>query len=165
MKSSCLGFLFLLIIYTISFTDSSAQVADYNTMIGVTGGTNVGGTVKQFFTAQGAADLLVYNRWQGWVGALLYEHHMDIREFEGLEWYVGGGGHYGVWKAGKGQPPWVYKSTQDYKVYGVDAIVGLEYNINRSNFYFGFYWKPAINFQDFAGFWEDDAAFTLRYSL
>jgi hypothetical protein len=165
MKKIYLGLIFFFIIYINTTSMSVAQLVDYNTMIGVTGGTNVGGTVKQFFTAQGAADLLVYNRWKGWVGALLYEHHMDIREFYGLEWYVGGGGHYGFWTAKKGTPPWVDKSTQDYKVYGVDAIIGLEYNINRSNFYFGFYWKPAINFQSYAGFWEDDAAFTLRYSL
>ena len=165
MKKFYLTALFFIALYFNFCAQSVAQIGDYNTMIGVTGGTNVGGTVKQFFTAQGAADLLVYNRWKGWVGALLYEHHMDIREFEGLEWYVGGGAHYGVWKAQKGIPPWVYKSTQDYKVYGLDAIVGLEYNINRSNFYFGVYWKPAINFQDYAGFWSDDAAFTLRYSL
>jgi hypothetical protein len=107
----------------------------------------------------------VYNRWKGWVGALLYEHHWDIREFEGLEWYVGGGAHYGMWKDGKGEPPWVYKIDQDYNVFGVDAIVGLEYNINRSNFYLGVYWKPAYNFADFTTLWEDEAALTLRYSF
>ncbi len=96
---------------------------------------------------------------------MLYEHHMDIREIRDLEWYFGGGAHYGMWKEGKGIPRWTATSDQDYTVYGLDAIVGLEYNINRSNFYFGFYWKPAINFQEFAGFWEDDAAFTLRYSF
>jgi len=132
---------------------------------GVTGGTNVGGTVKQFISETGAVDLLVYNRWKGWVAAVLYEHHWDIREFEGLEWYVGAGAHYGIWKDGKGEPPWVYKIDRDYNVFGVDAIVGLEYNINRSNFYVGLYWKPAYNFTDFTKLWEDEAALTLRYSL
>lgn len=145
--------------------ETKAQVGAYNTMIGVTGGTNVGGTVKQFISEQGAIDLLVYIRWKGWVGALLYEHHMDIREFDGLEWFLGGGAHYGIWKDGKGEPPWVYKIDQDYQVFGVDAIVGLEYNINRSNFYVGFYWKPAYNFEEFTTLWEDEAAFTLRYSF
>lgn len=142
-----------------------SQIGDYNTMIGITGGTNVGASVKRFVSDQGAVDLLVYNRWKGWVAALLYEHHMDIREIRDLEWYVGGGFHYGIWKEGRGLPPWTATSDQNYNVFGFDAIIGLEYNINRSNFYFGGYLKPAINFQGFAGFWEDDAAFTLRYSF
>jgi hypothetical protein len=64
--------------YIYLFIYSSVQV-DYNTMIGVTGETKLGSTVKQFFTAQRAANLLVYNHWRGLVGVLLYEHHMDIR--------------------------------------------------------------------------------------
>ena len=156
---------FFWLTYFISSKEAISQIGDYNTMIGVTGGTNVGVTVKKFVSDQGAVDLLVYNRWKGWIAALLYEHHMDIREIRDLELYVGGGFHYGLWKEGKGLPPWTATSDQDYNVYGLDAIIGLEYNINRSNFYFGGYWKPAINFQDFAGFWEDDAAFTLRYSF
>lgn len=148
-----------------SVLESKAQIRDYNTMIGITGGTNIGGTVKQFISQQGAIDLLVYRRWKGWVAAALYEHHMDIREFRGLEWYAGGGVHYGLWQDGKGEPPWVDKIDQDYNAYGIDAIIGLEYNINRSSFYVGLYWKPAYNFTDFTKFWEDEAAFTLRYAL
>ena len=160
--------LVLFLTFSIFFSwvnDSNAQIADYNTMIGVVGGTNLGGTVKQFISYNGAVDILVYRRWKGWVGAALYEHHLDIREFRGLEWYFGGGAHYGIWKDGKGEPPWVYKIDQDYKVFGIDAITGVEYNINKSNFFVGLYWKPAYNFTDFTKFWEDEAAFTLRYSL
>lgn len=161
MKKALLIFGFSFVLICPAFS----QVGSYNTMVGVTGGTNVGGTVKQFISETGAVDLLVYNRWKGWVAAVLYEHHWDIREFEGLEWYVGAGAHYGIWKDGKGEPPWVYKIDRDYNVFGVDAIVGLEYNINRSNFYVGLYWKPAYNFTDFTKLWEDEAALTLRYSL
>jgi hypothetical protein len=99
-----------LLIFGLSFVlicPAFSQVGSYNTMVGVTGGTNVGATVKQFISETGAVDLLVYNRWKGWVAAVLYEHHWDIREFEGLEWYVGAGAHYGIWKDGKGEPPWV----------------------------------------------------------
>ncbi|WP_057939635.1 hypothetical protein [Algoriphagus resistens] len=156
---TALSFVFL------SAIESNAQMRDYNTMVGVTAGTNIGGTVKQFISEPGAVDLLVYRRWKGWVAAALYEHHLDIRGFRGLEWYFGGGAHYGMWKDGKGEPPWVDKINQDYSAYGIDAIVGLEYNINRSSFYVGLYWKPAYNFTDFTKFWEDEAAFTLRYAL
>ncbi len=145
--------------------EANAQLKAYNTSIGIRGGTSVGGSLKRFVTDHDAVELMVYTRWKGWVGNLLYEHHMDIREFEGLEWYVGAGGHYGVWKVGKSEPPWVYKATEDYTAYGVDAIVGLDYNIDRSSWFISLDWKPSYSFQDFTGLWWDEMAFTLRYSF
>ncbi|WP_296701096.1 hypothetical protein [Algoriphagus sp.] len=145
--------------------EAKSQIGAYNTTVGIRGGTSVGGSVKRFVTDHDAIELMVYTRWKGWVGNLLFEHHMDIREFEGLEWYIGGGGHYGIWKVGKSEPPWVYKATEDYAAFGVDAIVGLDYNINRSNWYISLDWKPSYNFQDFTGLWWDETAFTLRYSF
>lgn len=136
-----------------------------NTMVGIRGGTSFGGSVKRFITDQGALELMVFRRWGGMNYALLFEHHMDIREFRGLEWYLGGGIHYGEWKQGKSDPPWVYKATEDYTAYGIDAIVGLEYNFYNTNFYLSFDWKPAYNFVDFDKFWEDEASFTLRYAF
>ncbi len=146
-------------------THTYAQWRDYNTSVGVVAGTSLGGTVKRFISEQDAVDLLVYNRWNGWVGALLYERHMNIRELRGLEWFFGGGVHYGVWKEGVGTPPWTDRSTQSYTAYGLDAIVGLDYNIPKSSFYLGVYWKPAYNLQSFTGLWEDEVAFTLRYAF
>lgn len=142
-----------------------AQQGYYNTMVGIRGGTSYGGSVKQFVTDNSAVELMVFNRWKGWNAALLYERHMDIREFRGLEWYLGGGAHYGIWKEPKAEPPWVYKGTEDYKAYGVDLIVGLEYNFYNTNIYLSFDWKPAYNFVDFTKLWWDEASFTLRYSF
>lgn len=142
-----------------------AQQGYYNTLVGVRAGTSLGGSVKRFVTDHAAMELMVFNRWKGWNAALLYEHHMDIREFRGMEWYLGGGMHYGKWTKEKGEPPWVYKSTQDYQAYGVDFIAGLEYNFYNTNIYLSLDWKPAYNFVDFTGLWWDEAAFTLKYSF
>jgi hypothetical protein len=136
-----------------------------NTMVGVRAGTSLGGSVKRFISDQAALELMVFKRWGGMNYVLLFEHHMDIREFRGMEWYLGGGVHYGTWKLGKSEPPWVYKATQDYKAYGVDAVVGLEYNFNGTNFYLSLDWKPAYNFVDFTDLWWDEASFTLRYAF
>lgn len=156
------------IVFALFFMYSSAaeaQINNYNTLIGVRGGTSVGGSIKRFVTDHDAVELMVYTRWKGWVGNLLYEHHMNIREFRGMEWYVGGGVHYGMWKVGKSDPPWIYKATEDYTAYGVDGIVGLDYNFYRSNWYLSLDWKPSYNFQDFTNLWWDEIAFTLRYSF
>ena len=151
---------------TLSFIpQAKSQNGYYNTMVGVRAGTSLGGSVKRFVTDHSAVELMVFNRWKGWNAALLYEVHMDIREFRGMEWYLGGGVHYGTWKLGKSEPPWVYKATQDYKAYGVDAIVGLEYNFSGTNFYLSLDWKPAYNFVDFTDLWWDEASFTVRYAF
>ncbi|PZV83464.1 hypothetical protein CLV31_10677 [Algoriphagus aquaeductus] len=141
------------------------QMRDYNTMVGVRAGTSLGGSVKRFVTDHSAVELMAFNRWKGWNAVLLYEHHMDIREFRGMEWYLGGGAHYGIWKEPKAEPPWVYKGTDDYKAYGIDFIAGLEYNFYNTNIYLSFDWKPAYNFVDFTKLWWDEASFTLRYSF
>ena len=76
-----------------------------NTMVGVRAGTSLGGSVKRFISDYAALELMVFKRWGGMNYALLYERHMDIREFRGMEWYLGGGAHYGTWKLGKSEPP------------------------------------------------------------
>lgn len=136
-----------------------------NTMVGVRAGTSLGGSVKRFISDYAALELMVFKRWGGMNYALLYERHMDIREFRGMEWYVGGGAHFGQWKQGKSDPPWVYKATEDYTAYGIDAIVGLEYNFYGTNFYLSLDWKPAYNFVDFTDLWWDEASFTLKYAF
>jgi hypothetical protein len=142
-----------------------AQQGYYNTMVGIRAGTSLGGSVKRFVTDHSAVELMVFNRWKGWNASLLYVRHMDIREFRGMEWYIGGGAHYGIWKEPKADPPWVYKGTEDYKAYGIDFIVGLEYNFYNTNIYLSLDWKPAYNFVDFTKLWGDEASFTLRYSF
>ena len=163
-KKSILAISIVALIFFIT-PDVNAQIGAYNTTVGIRGGTSVGGSVKRFVTDHDALELMVFTRWKGWVGNLLFEHHMDIREFEGLEWYLGAGGHYGVWKVGKSEPPWVYKATEDYAAFGVDLIVGLDYNIDHSNWFISLDWKPAYNFVDFTDLWWDEASFTLRYAF
>lgn len=156
--------IFILVLF-ISSPQLQAQQGSYNTMVGIRAGTSLGGAVKRFVTDHSAVELMVFNRWKGWNAALLYERHMDIREFRGMEWYLGGGAHYGIWKEPKAEPPWVYKGTEDYKAFGVDFIAGLEYNFYNTNIYLSFDWKPAYNFVDFTKLWWDEASFTLRYSF
>ena len=156
-----------LVAFFLALTEVNAQyqLRGYNTMVGFRAGTSLGGSVKRFISDQSAVELMVFSRWKGWVSTAVFEYHMDIREFRGLEWYVGGGAHYGVWKAGKSEPPWVYRATQDYMPFGVDGIVGLEYNFSETNFFLSLDWKPAYNFVDYTRLWEDEIAFTLRYSF
>jgi hypothetical protein len=158
-----LGLLICFFVSTASF--AQFQMRGYNTMVGFRAGTSIGGTVKRFVTDHSAVELMVFNRWKGWNSTLLYITHLDIREFRGMELYLGGGGHYGIWREPKAEPPWVYKGTTDYKAYGVDFIAGLEYNFYNTNIYLSFDWKPAYNFVDFTKLWWDEAAFSLKYSF
>ena len=155
------------LLFILIFSESSAQyqMRSNNTMVGARVGTSLGGSIKRFLNQQAAVEVMVFNRWKGWSGTMLYLHHMKIREIRGLEWYIGGGVHYGLWKEPQSEPPWVYKGTEDYKVYGIDFTSGLEYNFYNTNFYISFDWKPAYNFVDFTRLWWDEAAFSFKYSF
>ncbi|MBS4072462.1 MAG: hypothetical protein KGZ90_14090 [Algoriphagus sp.] len=165
MKKVFFSFFLLLSFSYLNQTFAQYQMRGYNTMIGFRAGTSFGGTIKRFITDHDAIEAMAFNRWKGWNYTLLYVHHMDVREFRGMEWYLGGGGHYGIWNEPKAEPPWVYKGTTDYRAYGVDFIAGLEYNFYNTNVYLSFDWKPAYNFVDFTKLWWDEAAFTLKYSF
>src|SRR5476651_2780277 len=92
----------LLLLSTIvlfSFSEIHAQQndgSDYKTAIGVKVYPGAV-TVKHFLNANTAVEGLGYLSADGFRVTGLYELHYDINGVEGLKWYVGGGGHVGIW--------------------------------------------------------------------
>jgi len=99
-----------------------------------------GGTSNSSSQPRGGRFARFINRWKGlgWLQIAFNEHHMDIREFEGIRgvcWRVEA--HYGVWKArGKGTTLGPTRGTRKYQVYGVDAIVWVKSTILTKQFLF-----------------------------
>jgi hypothetical protein len=148
---------FLFLIPTESF-------AQYNTGIGLRLGTGNGFTVKHFVTQQGAVEALIYSRWSGLIVSGLYEVHFDISEVRGLQWFVGGGAHFGTWNAGNHNLPRVPK-REGMQTFGLDGIIGLDYKIYNAPVNLSFDWKPAVNFNESAGFWWDELALSVRFAF
>jgi hypothetical protein len=132
----------------------------YKTGIGVRGGLSNGITIKQHLSNDVALELLAATRWKGYNFTLLYEVHNNLGDAPGLRWYYGAGGHIGYWHGYKGHP-W-FKDDEDYRVIGVDLILGIEYTFKEAPINISADYKPAYNLTGYNGFWGDEGALSLR---
>lgn len=163
MKSSFLKPLALFAFFFVFFCSNQA-IAQYNTGIGLRMGTGNGLSVKYFATQNGAVEALAYTRWKGLILAALYEVHFDISEVRGLQWFAGGGAHFGTWNAGNHNLPRV-APRESMTTFGLDGILGLDYKIYNAPINLSLDWKPAVNFNQSAGFWWDELALSFRFAF
>lgn len=133
---------------------------DYKTGIGLRGGFSSGITIKHFISGNAALEGILATRWRGFHIVGLYEVHNSLPT-PGLNWYFGGGAHMGVWQGYNGHP-W-FKDSRSYSVFGVDGILGMEYNFSQIPLNLSLDWKPAFNLIGWQGLWMDDFALSVRY--
>tara|TARA_R110002096_G_scaffold115365_2_gene249793 strand:+ start:176 stop:664 length:489 start_codon:yes stop_codon:yes gene_type:complete len=148
------GFLFLLI------SSFGLKAQNYNTAIGLRGGTGLGISAKHFIQNDIALEGILNTRYSGFNFTGLYEWHKPAFNTEGFNWFYGLGAHIGFWDGDK--IPWI-NDNEAYTIIGVDAIGGLEYKIQNLPIAISLDWKPAINLIGYTGFWGDNAAFSIRY--
>lgn len=139
---------------------SNAQ--DYNTAIGLRGGTGFGLTIKHFIEDDVAIEGIVNSRYSGLNVTGLYEWHVMAFDIDGLNWYYGPGVHIGFWDGAN--LPWV-DDAEAYTIIGVDFIGGLEYKIDNLPICISLDYKPAFNFVGYTGFWADSGALSVRYTF
>ena len=99
-------------------------------------------TYKQYKSESVAKELLAYFNEDGFRLTGLYEKHMPIPNAEGLQWYVGGGGHFGLWNSS-----WRLRNPPSTAVFaiGVDGVLGLDYKIPNAPLAVSFDWQPSFN--------------------
>ncbi len=148
-------FLFLL------FLSLNAVAQDYKTGIGLRGGLSNGLTVKHFISKNAAIEGILTSRWRGFAITGLYEMHYQAFNVKRLNWYFGGGAHIGTWRGYDGHP-W-FKDDVSYTVFGLDGILGIEYNIAEIPINIGVDWKPVFNLTGYNGFLGDELALSVRY--
>lgn len=138
----------------------AANAQSYDTGIGLRGGLANGLTVKHFVSQNTAVEGILTTRWGGFNITGLYEMHKIAFDTPGLYWFYGFGGHIGFWDGDRN--PW-FNDTENYTVFGIDGIIGMEYVFEEIPFTIGIDWKPAINIAGHTNFWADGGALTLRY--
>jgi hypothetical protein len=153
----------ILVLFTLLIsTFSNAQ--DYQTGLGLRGGTANGITVKHFLGESDAVEGIFSSRWRGFSITGLYERHMLAFQEPGLKFFYGGGGHIGFWDNDRG--PWDDDDFNDGDgVIGVDGIIGLEYTIDQIPLNIGIDWKPGFNLIGHTGFWGDGIGLSVRYTF
>ena len=157
MKKIWLTFVLMLSLTVIT------HAQDYETAIGLRGGLYNGVTAKHFLTTKSAAEGILLTRWQGFSVTGLYElHKYTAFDVDRLNWYYGGGAHLGIWDGT--YATWL--GTAGYQVViGLDAILGIEYNLEEIPINISLDWKPAFNLIGYSGPNLDGAAFSIRYTL
>lgn len=147
--------LFLAALLLLSVTSTNAQLnngSDYTTAIGIKvypGAVSV----KHFLSTNRAVEGLGYISSDGFRLTGLYELHAGIGTVEGLKWYIGAGGHLGVWS-----DTWKtrYPAREGGLAIGIDGVLGLDYKIKGAPLNLSFDWQPSFNiigYNYFEGGW------------
>ncbi len=138
----------------------SVQSQKYTNSVGVRGTYAVGITGKHFFKGSCAIEGIVTFGYGGFNLTGLYEMHAPAFDVNRLYWYYGGGAHIG--QAGPAGHPFL-DQEEGKLLFGIDGIVGLEYDIEEIPLTISLDWKPVISFTGYGGgFW---GGFSFRYTF
>ncbi len=141
-----------------------ANAQDYKTAIGIRGGFSNGLTVKHFLSSSNSIEGILSTRWRGFNLTGIYQWNIPLSE-DGFNFYYGVGAHIGTWNGGKKyKNPW-FDEDRNYTVIGLDGMVGVEYTFTQIPFNISLDYKPGFNIIGHTGFWGDEFAFSLRYTI
>jgi len=138
MKKQTLLIIIALIVSFAGF--SQATGSDYKTAVGVKiypGAITVKHFIKNDVALEGLASFWNY----GFRITGLYEYHGDIRDLDGLKWYIGPGAHLGFYNN-----DWKNRYTdRDTGIdLGVDGVLGLDYKIKGAPINLSLDWQPSF---------------------
>ncbi|WMX15577.1 MULTISPECIES: hypothetical protein [unclassified Aureispira] len=166
-------------------TEQAHAQKNYNTSIGGRLGPSYGFSLKHFFAERVAFEGLVtsryfgpyrrgpvprgyaYGHWNTTPGVnltALFEWHFPIGRVRGFNWFIGGGGHVGVW-GGYVDHPYFDDDTRPYVLTGLDFVAGVEYTFEKIPLTLQADIKPSFHFFEYLGVWYDEAAITARYAF
>ncbi len=154
---------FLIILAFTTFVTFTASPQDYKSAIGMRLGYSNGLTFKHFLESDKAAEVLLTSRYEGFNITGLYQIHGSLLGINGLNWYYGFGGHFGSWH-GNAKFNHYKDPDRNYRVLGVDGILGAEYNFGAIPFCVSLDYKPGFNITGGSYFWPDEFALSIRYA-
>ena len=117
---------------------------------------------KVFGKTNAAFEYLGYVSLDGFRATALYEKYMPIDGNENLTWYVGYGGHLGLWSE-----EWK-KNNPNHNAgiaLGVDGILGLDYKVKNAPLNLSVDWQPSFNFVGASYFESGWAGLGVRYTF
>ena len=119
-------------------------------------------TYKQFNQQNKAVEILGYFTLDGFRATVLFEKYSPIADVDNLSWYIGYGGHLGLWSE-----EWK-KSNPNHSAgiaLGVDGILGLDYKIKNAPLNLSIDWQPSFNFVGSSYFESGWAGIGVRYTF
>jgi hypothetical protein len=117
---------------------------------------------KSFMTGSKAIEVLGYFTLDGLRTTVMIEKYSPFANTDQLSWYIGYGGHLGIWSEEwkKNNP------THDAGIaLGVDGILGLDYKIKNAPLNLSLDWQPSFNFVGASYFESGWAGLGIRYTF
>ena len=117
---------------------------------------------KSFMTSSKAIEVLGYFTLDGFRTTVMIEKYSPFANTEPLCWYIGYGGHLGIWSE-----EWK-KNNPTHKAgiaLGVDGIIGLDYKVKNAPLNLSIDWQPSFNFVGSSYFESGWAGLGIRYTL
>lgn len=139
---------------------------DYSFGVGLRAGVfSSGVNVKGFITPKGAIEGIAGFGRRSFITTALYEHHIPIPQATGLNLFVGGGGHIGIFGhhgrylvyKNKNEKVYVIDEGETIVVPGVDMIFGAEYKFRHVPIAVGMDIKPFLDFHEGVSAYPDFA--------
>ncbi len=139
-----------------------AQRGMLDNHIGVRFGLGSGVTFQHRFTDAKYVELIALGRYGGLSFTALYELHHPFFDVKSIKWYLGAGGHVGLYSDRARN---FENEIGNSITLGVDGILGLEYFFRDFPLQLSVDWKPAFNlFSTTHSFNEwDNGAMSVRY--
>jgi hypothetical protein len=116
---------------------------------------------KSFYKLNKAIEASGYITLDGFWLSILNEIHTPIYEDTQLSWYIGYGGHLGIWSE-----EWRKKNNTLDKSnisVGFDGIIGLDYKVKNSPLNVSIDWQPS--FSIIQGYFKNQGGIGIRYTL
>ena len=116
---------------------------------------------KSFYRSNKAIEASGYITLDGFWLSILNEFHTPIKEDNQLSWYVGYGGHLGIWS-----DEWRKKNNTLDKSnisVGFDGIIGLDYKVRNTPLNISIDWQPS--FSIIQSYFKNQGGIGVRYTL
>ena len=152
---------FLLITYLANSQTSNEQyTSPYKKAIGFK--LNPGAiSYRSFYTRNKAVEGIGFISLDGFQLTILNEKYFPFSNAENLTWYIGYGGHLGIWSE-----EWVKKNATTDKSnisVGFDGIIGLDYKVKNSPLNISIDWQPS--FSIIQAYFKNQGGIGIRYVL
>lgn len=154
--------LLILLLVTASIAVNAQRTTgsySYKTALGVKVWDGGGISLKHFFNARNAGELIAYFHRRGFRLTGLYEIHGPISGAPGLKWYIGPGAHIGFYDHPHDD------DHHDGTYIGIDGVIGLDYKFRGAPINVSLDWQPSFEFGDGRGFNGSWGGLGIRYTF
>ncbi|SOD14245.1 hypothetical protein [Pedobacter xixiisoli] len=142
---------------------NTGGLASYKAALGLKFIYGVSATGKVFLKDKHALEGIVRYNGAGGLGSniaftALYQYHNNIKDVDGLRWYIGGGGYVNHFS-------WKDNDIAGVTTFGASGVIGLEYKIKSLPLAISADWVPGYVISKNIGFSAENGGIGIKYTF